>query len=74
MRGRDPARWKEGAILRFPIGGARARPQQKIENWAASCGGCRIFNLLLGVSSVNDTVKLGETPGAAVTIGAEGRF
>jgi len=23
LRGRDPARWKEGAILRFLIGGAR---------------------------------------------------
>ena len=27
LRGRDPARWKEGAILRFPIGRARPRPQ-----------------------------------------------
>ena len=71
LRGRDPARWKEGAILRFPIGRARPRPQQKAENWAAASGGCRIFSLLLGPPPAGE---LGETPGAAAPPGAEGRF
>ena len=74
LRGRDPARWKEGAILRFPIGRARPRPPQKIENSAAGRAGCRIFNLLLGVSSAYETAKLGETPGAAAPPGAERRL
>ena len=70
LRGRDPARWKEGAILRFPIGRARPRPPQKIENSAGGKAGCRIFNLLRGVSSELRC----PSPWAAVTKGAEGRF
>ena len=44
LRGRDPARWKEGAILRFPIGRARPRPQQ-IENPAAADARLREFSI-----------------------------
>ena len=43
LRGRDPARWKEGAILRFPIGRARPRPPQKIENSPTAAAEFSIF-------------------------------
>ena len=71
LRGRDPARWKEGAILRFAIGRARPRPPQKIENSAGGRAGCRIFNLLRGVSS---ELRCPPRGAAAASQGAEGRF